>query len=205
MSDASLFQQLQACEGLLADTLMQANRQCLRAANREADERELVIRVLFNMLADRGGLLLVLQALGKTRWPGTYGQSPYEEISTVLRCASQGLAMPGGSTPVMRELHAAAIERFAPPAARVRWSLNEGGRAKRYRRLLRAMQHGALLTPGEADSALRVLLRTNPSLRHHSPPSCEAVAHYGGNLAVVRAGRRWRHRFATTTRLAVAA
>jgi len=197
--------QLQACEGELASLLATVNRDCLGSVFDKSPERQARAVQLFNLLGDRGQVLNLLAALRGLSWPSSYGQSPYDEVATVLRCASQGVALPGGSTPVMRALHNLAIEHFAPASARARWNLDESGRARRYRRLLRAMQHAALLTPGEADSALRVLLRTNPMGRGHSSPSCEAVQHYGGNIATVRAARRWRRRFASTSRLPLAA
>ncbi len=196
---------LHACEGELASLLAEVNRDCLVSAFNKSPDRQARAAQLFNLLGDRAEVLTLLAALGGLCWPSSYGQSPYDEVATVLRCASQGVALPSGSTPVMRELHDLAIERFAPASARVRWNLDESGRARRYRRLLRAMQHAALLTPGEADSALRVLLRTNPIWRGHSSASCEAVQHYGGNIATVRAARRWRRRFASTSRLPLAA
>lgn len=204
MSDAYRMQ-LQACAGPLALLLAEVNRDCLRSAFDKSPERQARAQQLFELLGDRDEIRAMLAGLGRTTWPSSYGQTPYDEIATVLRCAIQGAAMPGGSTQGMRALHNLAVERFAPESARKRWFLDEAGRSKRYPRLLRAMQHAALLTSGEADSALRVLLRTNPQLRSHSSPSCEAVAHYGGNLAAVRAARRWRHRFASTSRLPLAA
>lgn len=197
--------QLGAREGALATLLADVNRDCLGSVFDKSPERQQRAAQLFDMLANRDQVLQLLRALGGLTWPASYGQSPYEEVATVLRCAAQGHALPSGSTPVMRALHNLAIEQFAPASARARWSLDEAGRAHRYRRLLRAMQHAALLTPGEADSALRVLLRTNPMRRGDSPASCEAVHHYGGNIATVRAARRWRRRFASTTRLPLAA
>jgi len=197
--------QLGACEGAAASLLAEVNRDCLGSVFDKSPERQQRAMQLLDLLANREQVLNLLRVLGGLSWPTSYGQSPYEEVATVLRCAAQGLALPGGSTPVMRALHNLAIERFAPASARARWNLDEAGRAHRYRRLLRAMQHAALLTPGEADSALRVLLRTNPIGRGHCPASCEAVHHYGGNIATVRAARRWRRRFASTTRLPLAA
>lgn len=67
------------------------------------------------------------------------------------------------------------------------------------------MQHGALLTPREAEGAVYILLHTHPAARERSCGSSEAVSHFGGNVAAVRAARRWRARFASTARVALAA
>ncbi len=193
-----LFAQLQDCAGALAEALIAQNRDCLSSAFRDVPQRQERATALLQLVPDRAAAMEIVQAAGKTTWPSSYGQSPYDEVLTVIRCAISGVALPSGSTGVQRELHGFYLETYALPSAKVRWHLDDAGRGQRYPRLLRSMQHCALLTAGEADSVLRVLLRTNPIGRGHSPASCEAAQHFGGNLKIVRASRRWRQRFVST-------
>jgi len=195
-----LFQQLQSVTGELAKAMRAVNIDCQGSSMDRPPERRGRIQALLDMLGDTDQVRAVSQAVGNTRWPGAYGESPYDDLMTVLRCASRGEPLPCGATRVMQELHQMCFDRFAPPAARSRWAMDERQRQARFPRLLRAMQHGALLTVGEADATLRVLLGTHPHGRGHAPASCEAVAHFGGCLKVVRAARRWRLRFLTTSR-----
>jgi hypothetical protein len=200
-----LFAELQHCRGPLGEALVAINRDCLSSAFRDAPQRQERAEALLLLIRDRASAIDLLETMGKTTWPTSYGQSPYDEILTVIRCAVAGVALTSGSTADQRALHGIYLDAFALPSARLRWQLDDEGRRRRYPRLLRAMQHGALLTPGEADSVLRVLLRTNPIGRSHSPASCEASQHFGGNLKVVRAARLWRQRFASTVRMPLAA
>lgn len=205
MNEISLFRQLQSCCGLLPDLLREINGYCARSGRLEtAAGATTRVAQLLDLLATREGALAFLAAHAQTRWPISYGQSPYDDIANVIRSAVRGVQLPRGATATMREIHASVLERLGPPAALARIHLDEGGRRRRYRRLLRAMQHAALLSPGEADSAVRVLLRYHPDDRHSSPASCEAVAHFGGNAAAVCAARRWRHRFAASRLLEAA-
>lgn len=197
----NLFSQLQQCEGHLAAALVAVNRDCLGSALTGVPEKEQRISALAGFIPGRAEARELLQAFGKTTWPAAYGQSPYDDVMEVIRCAVAGVALKSGSTPAQRALHGRWLPVYALPAATVRWNLDDDGRRQRYPRLLRAMEHAALLSPGEADSVLRILLRTNPYVRSHSSPSCEAAAHFGGNLKVVRAARLWRSRFASTVKV----
>jgi len=203
--NSNLFAQMQGCRGPLAEALMAINRDCLSSAFRDAPERQERANSLLQLIPDREAAINIVETMGKTSWPTAYGQSPYDEIMTVIRCAISGVALPSGSTAVQRALHGVYMDEYALPSARLRWKLDDEGRRRRYPRLLRSMQHAALLTAGEADSVLRVLLRTNPHVRGHSAASCEASQHFGGNLKVVRAARLWRQRFASTVRMPLAA
>ena len=204
MLKQQLTMQLQAMAGELAAALAAVDTDCLRSRFTEPVERLERTTRLMKLVPDRATALALSDAFGRTRWPAAYGESPYDHVMCVIRCALQGVALLEGSTAAQRALHAMCVEAFALPCARARLNLDDAGRRRRYPRLLRAMEHAALLTTGEADSALRGLLRTHPLGRGHAPASCEAVAHFGGNLKVVRAARRWRQRFASTARVALA-
>lgn len=193
-----LFRELQDVTGELATAMRMVNIDCQGSSMDRPPERRGRIHALLEMLGDAQQVRAISAAVGRTRWPMFYGESPYDDLMTVLRCACKGEPLPGGSTAVMREVHELCIGRFAPPAARSRWAISDDNQLRaRYPRLLRAMQHGALLTSGESDATLRVLLNTNPQGRAHVG-GCEAVQHFGGCLKVVRAARRWRTRFASS-------
>jgi hypothetical protein len=198
--DSTLINEIQQCSGELARTLMNLNMDCQCSSLDREPERLKRANAAMKMLATRERVAAVIQAVQSARWNAPYGESPYDDVVTVLRRALAGSAMPSGSTGAMRALHDLCMAQFAQPAARVRWTLDDAGRRARYRRLLRAMVNGALLTSGEAEGALRILLRTHPEGRRHCAPAAEALAHFGGNLAAVHAARRWRRLFASTAR-----
>jgi len=160
---------------------------------------------LLRLVPDREAAQTLAAAFGQTTWPGSFGETPYDQVMVLIRCALDGLALKAGATPAEKNLHLIFLGAYALPAARVRWGLSQHDLSQRYPRLLRAMQHGALLSAGEAEAALSLLLRRHPAERAKTPPSSEAVAHFGGNLKVVHAARRWQQRFASTTRLSKAA
>lgn len=120
------------------------------------------------------------------------------EFFSVLRCAVAGHAMTPGATRSQRHVHARLLVAYGPPAARVRVGLAMDHLERRYPRLLRAMRDAAILSQGEAQSALYTLLQTHPTARRSCCASCEAVAHFGGNLAVVRSAVRRRRLFPST-------
>jgi hypothetical protein len=197
-----LFQQLQDVTGPLATAMMAVNHDCQGSSMDRPTERLGRIHAFLDMLHDADQVRAISAAMSRTSWPRAYGESPYDDLLTVLRCACQGEPLPGGATGVMGELHLLCIDRFGPPAARSRWAIEtDEQRRARFPRLLRAMEHGALLTPGEADATLRVLLRIQSRARIHAPSSSEAVQHFGGCLKVVHAARRWRLRFGSTSRM----
>lgn len=199
----NLVKQLQQVAGDLATAFATLSSQCV--AQRAASEREAAIATFLQLVPGRSAAEALLQAHGATCWPGSFGESPYEHSAGVLRHALSGFALPPRSTNAEREMHLAFLKAYALPTAVARWELDRDALWGRYPRLLRAMQHGALLTPREAEGAVYILLHTNPTARQRSCASSEAVSHFGGNVAAVRAARRWRARFASTARLALAA
>lgn len=199
----NLVMQLQQVAGPVAAMLAELSRQCVAGHN--APEREAAIAEFLRLVPSRAEAQQLLQAHGATCWPGSCGESPFEYAAGVLRHALNGLALPPRSTNAEREMHVAFLKAYALPTCVARWELDRDGLWGRYPRLLRAMQHGALLTPREAEGAVYILLHTNPAARQRSCASSEAVSHFGGNVAAVRAARRWRARFASTARLAMAA
>lgn len=198
MNRHALSGELMSCEGTLPELLIELNRVCLRASYASSEHRASLAATLLGLVPDRVAALGLLSAFGQTRWPASFGQSPYDEVMTVLRHALTGNGLASGGGEGERDLHRTLLSRFAPPAALARWSLNRDQLELRYPRLLRAMRHAALLTHGEAEGALWLLLRRHPTSRNLAPPSSEAVAHFGGNLKAVAAARRWRQRFANT-------
>jgi hypothetical protein len=120
------------------------------------------------------------------------------EFISVLRCAVEGHAMTPGATRSQRHVHKRLLVAYGPPAARARVGLAMDHLERRYPRLLRAMRDAAILSQGEAQSALYMLLQAHPTVRRSCCASCEAVAHFGGNLAVVRAAIRRRRLFPST-------
>lgn len=185
---------LQQCRGALAQALKRVNT-CLLFNKCDLPETHDAMETFLAVVADRKSGLELHAALGSLRWPGTYGSSPWEELFSVLRAAIHGHAASKDFGRISRILHQDLIERLALPSAVKRLSLDEAGRKKRYPRLLEAMRQGALLTHGEADAALRMLLNACPGERARTCPSSEAVDHFGGNLRVVHQARRWRHLF----------
>lgn len=199
----NLVTNLQQVAGPLAAAFASLSRYCVAA--HAAGEREAAIADFLRLVRGRADALQLLHAYGSTTWPGSFGESPYEHAAGVLRHALTGVALPPRSTNAERDMHAAFLKAYALPTAVSRWELDRDALWGRYPRLLRAMQHGALLTQREAEGAVYILLHTNPVARQRSCASSEAVSHFGGNVAAVRAARRWRARFASTARLALAA
>lgn len=199
----TLTSQLQQVAGQVATVLFSLSRLCVSSL--DAEERAAAIAEMLRLVPTRAGALDVLGAHGKTSWPSSFGESPYENAIAMLRHAVAGVALPPRSTNAERDMHLAFLKAYALPTAVARWELDRDALWGRYPRLLRAMQHGALLTQREAEGAVYILLHTNPSARQRSCASSEAVSHFGGNVAAVRAARRWRARFASTLRPALAA
>lgn len=193
-----LAKSIQSAEGPVAQALMELNRICLRNRHEDCFGPLSEGASFVQTVPDRDTLLQLVSAIGACRWPGSYGHSPYAEVYGVLVAAVNGRPLDVGALPGQRNLHQVFVAAYAPPAAKARWELGQQQLSRRYPRLLRAMQHGALLTPGEAEAALWVLLRRPASARAKSPASSEAVSNFGGNLRVVQAARRWRQRFART-------
>lgn len=186
-------QDLQHCEGPLASCLLILNSFCLRGYYPESDPPlEQVSRPVTAYLRDRQAAQALLELHGRTRWPGSYGQSPYQEVLAVIRIAASGFPLPHRGTRVERLLHDLWFLTIAPESSRSRQRLDTAGLWKRYPRLLQAMQYVAILTKGEVESTLRLLLRTHPQDRPTASPSCEATAHFGGNLRVVHQAIRRR-------------
>lgn len=185
---------LQHCRGALAETLRLVNVSLLhnKSTSKEASE---AMATLLALIVDREAGLKLFKALGSLSWPGTYGQSPWDEVYSVLSAAIQGHPVSKYHGQLARILQSDLVERVALPSAKYRLALDEAGRSKRYPRLLEAMRHGAMLTHGEADAALRMLLRACPCERGNTIASSEAVANFGGNLRVVHQARRWRKMF----------
>lgn len=199
----NLVMQLQQLHGRVTASLAALSQQCVAAHN--VPDRQAAITEFLRLVPARVDAQDVLQAHGATCWPGSFGESPYEHAVGVLRHVLNGVALPPRSTNAEREMHVAFLQAYALPTAVARWALDRDGLWGRYPRLLRAMQHGALLTPREAEGAVYILLHTNPAARQRSCASSEAVSHFGGNVAAVRAARRWRARFGSTARIALAA
>ena len=193
---ATLQEQLQGGSGELALLLAALSRYCVNS-HACADAPEAIVAFM-QRVPDRLAAWAVVHAHGKTSWPASYGDSPYAAAIAVMRVALAGAALPPRSSTGERALHEVFIGAYALPTAARRWQLDRQGLRGRYPRLLRSMEQGALLTRSEAESALYQLLHTHPDARERSLPGCEAVAHFGGNVAAVRAARRWRHRFAST-------
>lgn len=199
----NLVMQLQQLLGPVAVLLAALSRQCVCADT--ASEKQAAIAEFLRLVPTRADAQALLTAHGATSWPGSFGESPYEHAAAVLRHALAGHALPPRSTNAEREMHLAFLKAYALPTCVARWDLDRDALWGRYPRLLRSMQNGALLTQREAEGAVYILLHTNPAARQRSCASSEAVSHFGGNVAAVRAARRWRARFASTARLAMAA
>lgn len=182
---SDLYLQLQHRDGPLAQALARLNTLCLQGRwplNGDNGDRSLLLQAC----TGPASATRLLQAHGMTCWPAQFGQSPYGEVFGVIRQALAGLALMRGANQVERDLWGLLVPRLAPPAARSRHALDERGRQRRYARLLHAMREAALLTEGEADATLRLLLRAHPLDRATTPPACEATAHFGGNLRVLQ-------------------
>lgn len=153
------------------------------------------VATLLQVVPDRADAVLLVRAAQRVPWPQQWGPVPYRRAAEALQVAVDGAALPPGASAGQRGLHTLLLDAYALPAARARLKLDAEGMRQRYPRLLRAMQHAALLTTGEAEATLRVLLRTHPLARDRCAPSCEATAHFGGNIKVVRKARVVRQRF----------
>jgi len=189
----------EAASPALPELLITTALRC-SARRLEPGEADRLASRLHESLPDRSAAKLLLAAYQDVRARFT-DRDPYADLLRVLEAAVIGQPLPVGSTGAQRELHEALIAFYAPAAAQARWKLSSDAVETRYPRLLRAMRDAAILSYGEAQSALYALLRRHPSQRETLPPTSEAVAHFGGNLAVVRAAIRRRKLFPATRRV----
>ena len=188
---------LRAVTGPIPQLLVELAAHC-RAGRCDTDALDAGCSGLLQLVVDRQAAQQLLADHGALRWPGAMGQSPYADFTYVLRCTVDGHFLMPGATRSQRYLHARLASVYGPPAAKARLQLGMGDLERRYPRLLRAMRDAAILSHGEAQSALFLLLQAHPSSRRSTCASCEAVAHFGGNLAVVRAAIRRRRLFPST-------
>lgn len=188
----SLSRLLQRCSGPTAKVLAELNRACLSGRWRDDEADHRLQQIARETLHSRAHAQTLLSAHGKTIWPGSFGQSPYGEIFALVRLALAGQMPLRGASNAERAIHTALFDFLAPPAAVKRVKLNNIGRAQRYARVLFAMRETAMLSYTEADATLRLLLNTHPGDRSVAQPSCEAVAHFGGNLRVLTEALRRR-------------
>jgi len=208
--NAALFavrRQLVDTESDLAVALLTADGVCRSNKRPDNEALQQSCAALLAAIPDRASLRLAMQAYGGIVYAATYGQSPYECIMSVLYSLLNGQALFKDPTRGMRYIYEHLFEVYAPPAARSRVRVDGNTVEQRYPRLLRAMRAAAILSHTEANATLLLLLRTAPRDRCHASPSCEAVAHFGGAMKVVRAAKRYRRLFPSMrlTREAVAA
>lgn len=192
---------LVTCEGELAQLLRSLAALCRSNSDKLDEAVGAALAYLVAMVPTRKEALLLSEVHGSIAWAASYGQSPYGDFTYVLRSALQGTALLPGSSRWQRSVHQRLVRTYGQPAAQVRLDEGRDEQARRYPRLLRAMRDAAILSHGEAESCLSLLLATHPSQRHKAPGACEAVAHFGGNQAVVRAAIRRRKLFPSTRRL----
>lgn len=183
--------ELQNCESRLCESMRELNR-LLNAQGTAAQERARVLSQQIFTGPKRTQELL--QAHGKTRWPGSYGQSPYGEVFSVVHAARRGTLLPRPFASSERELYRHVLHHVGPAAARKRDLLAFDDMEARYPRLLASMRSVAMLTRTEAISALNMLLRTHVQDREQSTPTSDAIAHFGGNLKAVRQALLHRNR-----------
>lgn len=161
--------------GPISELLLQLAAHC-RSSRGDPDELDASCCVLLQLVPDRAAAEQLLAAQPAVGWSAA-NQSPYAGFIPVLRCILDGHGLMPGATRSQRHLHQRLAGAYGPPAAVARLRLCMENLEQRYPRLLRAMRDAAILSHGEAQSALYLLLQVHPSARLTSSASCEAVAH----------------------------
>lgn len=183
--------ELQNGRTALCEDLRELNR-LIDSQGLQAQERSQVLSAKIFSSPKRTQLLH--DAHRKTRWPAFYGQSPYESVFAVVNAAGRGSLLLRPFKVSERALYRHVLHHIGPAAARKRDLLAFDDIEARYPRLMATMREVAMLTRTEASGVILMLLRTHPSDRASSTASSEAVAHYGGNLKVVRQALLHRNR-----------
>lgn len=150
---------------------------------------------------DREAIKEFHHAHSASRWPTTCGESRLEHVAAIAlafmgarhiaRCNSVSACVSSARHECYRHL----VARWGTPAQVRRFDIGiNGGPAALWPRLLWACQQAALLTEGEASSALIQWYRASDMDRRSTSRigSSEAVCHFGGVRAVLLAAKRWR-------------
>jgi hypothetical protein len=145
----------------------------------------------------------------KTSWPGTYGQSPVQHVADLVEAFEHArhLERRGHLRNVVEARQAAyewLVLAFGGPVLQRRARIGYDDASRLWPRLVWACRQAALLTEGEASSALILWYRSS-HLDRISRGACtvggsEAVEHFGGVRAMLAAARRWRRTFVTGPR-----
>ncbi len=145
----------------------------------------------------------------KSCWPGTYGQSPVQHVADIVEAFEHARHLNHrGHLRNIAEARQQAYQwlvlSFGGPVLQRRFRIGYDDASRVWPRLVWACRQAALLTEGEAASAL-VLWYRSAHLDRISRGECdvggsEAVVHFGGVRAMLAAAKRWRRMFVTGPR-----
>ena len=142
-------------------------------------------------------------------WPATYGQSPVEHVADIAEAFEHARHL--NQRGYVRNVAEARQQAFqwlvlshGGPVLQRRFRIGYDDATRLWPRLVWACRQAALLTEGEAASALVLWFRSS-HLDRMSRGACavggsEAVSHFGGVRQVLAAAKRWRRMFVTGPR-----
>ena len=163
--------------------------------------------LLWNAFPSRQAVLDFHAEHLKSSWPNSYGQSGVHHVAEVLDCFVNAYHLSqAGYFRAVQERRSAVLQslvhRWGAPALKRRFSVGFDDAEKLWPRLHWAAKQAAILTDGEASSALVTWYRSPAHERRAkgvcNVAACEAVAHFGGVRELLRAAKRWRRHFAGT-------
>lgn len=145
----------------------------------------------------------------RTSWPGTYGESPVQHVADIVEAFEHGRHLNHrGHLRTVSEARQQAYQWLVlscgGPVLQRRFRVGYDDAPRLWPRLVWACRQAALLTEGEASSALILWYRSS-HLDRISRGACtvggsEAVVHFGGVRAMLTAALRWRRTFVTGPR-----
>lgn len=151
------------------------------------------------MFPTRQSLADFVSAHCKTRWPDFYGESPYGALDFVLSNVLHSRGGYGKMNGARRALQMDLVHRVGTPAQRELYGMTDARRPERvrFRRLVTLIAEVGVLSEGEAESAVRHLLRTHQWDRKHlNHGPNEAVVAAGGSYRLLRRALSRRHELA---------
>lgn len=149
---------------------------------------------------DREALKEFHRAHSESRWPTTCGESRLQHVAAIALAfvAARNLAHCFGVAACINaarhRCYRHLVARFGTPTQVRRFDVSYSGPAALWPRLLWSCQQAALLSQGEASSALVQWYRASDLDRRGTARmgGSEAVSHFGGVRAVLMAAKRWR-------------
>lgn len=189
-------------EGICGDLLGAAFRlEILISTSNATIPEDVLADATERAFPDREALKEFHHAHAESRWPTTCGESRLEHVAAIALAfvAARNVAHCFGVSACINSArhrcYRHLVARFGTPTQARRFDLGiNGGPAALWPRLLWACQQAALLNEGEASSALVQWYRASDLERRGEARmgGSEAVSHFGGVRAVLRAAKRWR-------------